>query len=394
FDEPRRALQSFGWSEDKLVGYDDRRAPGLWCLDERAALHVGRSTPRVGTGSQDRASGVHEAFVRSNLWIEPGRWRVRRRIAPTSSAFNGEIVVGYERRDRQARMRFSGGDYAFAIGDKEEPAELASVDWGISGLYERDGGLDGSTRGGNFGFGRTVAAFVVELAIDEGALHLFVENEYLATYHTPDGMPIEGYLGFASGLGSYKASEISLQRLDRSATFAPLERVPPAIYLDRARAAAFRDSLNRRFVGMPLSAKSTLCAWVPLPEPNDEGNLDAERALKKILERALELEHIATRQSLQQPRVLAVPRSLGAEPLARVRTELDLRLDPEFRPRLTLLEYGPAELSAARGAADDEHQSTLLFIDSAGVLRAAESLHSGKKIDGGLGRWVEVFRNR
>ncbi|MBM3988330.1 MAG: hypothetical protein FJ294_10305 [Planctomycetes bacterium] len=394
FDEPRRALQSFGWSEDKLVGYDDRRAPGLWCLDERAALHVGRSTPRVGTGSQDRASGVHEAFVRSNLWIEPGRWRVRMRIAPTSSAFNGEVVVGYERRDRQARMRFSGGDYAFAIGDKEEPAELASVDWGISGLYERDGGLDGSTRGGNFGFGRTVAAFAVELAIDEGALHLFVENEYLATYHTPDGMPIEGYLGFASALGSYKASEISLQRLDRSATFAPLERVPPAIHLDLPRAVAFRDSLNRRFVGMPLSAKGTLCAWVPLPEPGDDGGIDAERALKKILERAVELERIATRQSIQTPLVLAIPRSLGVPLVARVRGELDARLDPEFRPRLTLLEYGPPELSAARGSAGDEHQSSLLFIDSAGVLRAAESLHPGKKIDGSLGRWVEVFRNR
>ncbi len=394
FDEPRRALAPFGWIEDKLVGYDDRRSPGLWCVDDRAALHVGRSTPRVGTGSQDRASGVHEAFVRSNLWIEPGRWRVRMRVAPTSSAFNGEVVVGYERRDRQARMRFSGGDYAFAIGDKEEPAELASVDWGLSGLYERDGGLDGANRGGNFGFGRTVAAFVVELAIDGGALHLFLENEYLATYHTPDGMPIEGYLGFASGLGSYKASEVSVQRLDRSATFAPLERVPPPIFLDRARAASFRDSLNRRFLGLPLSAKGTLCAWLPLPEPSEDGALDVERLVKKIVERAVELERIATRQSIQIPLVLALPRSLGETALARARAEVDARLEPEFRPRLALLEYGPAELAAARGTAGDEHQSWLLFIDSAGVLRAAESLHSGKKIDGNLARWVEVFRNR
>ena len=185
-----------------------------------------------------------------------------------------------------------------------------------------------------------------------------------------------------------------MQRLDRSATFAPLERVPPAIYLDRPRAASFRDSLNRRVVGMPLSAKGTLCAWIPLPEANDDGSIDAERAVKKIQERAVELERIVTRQSIQTPLVLAVPRSLGTAALARVRAELDARLDPEFRPRLTLLEYGPAELAAARGSAGDEHQSTLLFIDSAGVLRAAESLHSGKKIEGSLGRWVEVFRNR
>ncbi len=92
--------------------------------------------------------------------------------------------------------------------------------------------------------------------------------------------------------------------------------------------------------------------------------------------------------------MLALPRSLGETALARARAEVDARLDPEFRPRLALHEYGPADLAAARGTAGDEGQSWLLVIDSAGVLRAAESLHSGKKIDGNLARWVEVFRNR
>ena len=394
FDEPRRSLAAHGWIEDKLVGFDDRRTPGLWCTDDRGALYVGRSTPRIGTGSQDRASGVHEAFVRSNLWIEPGRWRVRLRIAPTSAAFNGSVVVGYERRDRNARLHFGGGDYAFAIGDKEEPAELASVDWSLSGLYERDGGLDGSTRGGGFEFGRTVAAFEVELAIDGGALHLFLEGEYLATYHTPDGMPLEGYVGFASGLGSYKVTSVSVQRLDRSASIAPLERVPPPVLIDRPRVATFRDSANRKLVGIPLSAKGTLCAWMPLPEAGDAPAGAPDRVRKKIVDRASDLERIVTRQSIQIPVVLALPRALGPDLRAAVVAELDAKLDPQFRARLTLVDYGPADLEEARGSAGDEHQAWLLFIDSAGVLRVTSSLYAGLRADGALGRWVEVFRNR
>lgn len=395
FDEPRRGLAPTGWLEDKLSGYDDHRVAGLWCLDERGAVHVGRSTPRIGTGSQDRASHVRDAFVRHDLWLEPGRFRVRLRIAPTSAAFNGSIVVGYERRDRNARLGFGGGDYAFAIGDKEEPAEFQSVGWNLNGLYERDGGLEGATRGGSHTFGRTVSAFEVELAVDGGALHAFVENEYVGTYHTPDGMPLEGYLGLASSVGSYKVTSVSVQRLDRSATFAPLERVPPPILVAHPRVESFRNSLNRRVVGLPLSPKGTLCAWLPLPESDESGAIDAARARKRIVERATELERLVLRQGLSCSAVLALPAALTQDLLDGAKADLATALDPQFLARLVILLHGPKDAAAPRSAgAEDTHQSWLLFVDSAGVLRVADSLHAGKRLDGALARWVEVFRNR
>jgi hypothetical protein len=36
----------------------------------------------------------------------------------------------------------------------------------------------------------------------------------------------------------------------------------------------------------------------------------------------------------------------------------------------------------------------LVFVDSAGVLRAVETLHAGQSIDGAFARWIEVFANR
>lgn len=399
FDEPRRGLGAAGWIEDKLAGFDQHRVAGLWCVDERGNLHVGRSTPRVGTGESDRASHVRDAFARSKLWIEPGRWRVRLRVAPTTAFFSAAIVVGYERRDRQARLHLSGGDYAFAIGDKEEPAELDNVGWSLAGLYERDGALPGATRGGTKAFGRTLAAFDVELAVDGGALHAFLDGEYLGTYHTPDGMPLEGFLGFASNTGSYKVSGACLQRLDRSAAYAPLTGVPPPILVDRPRVVAFREAENRKVAGLPLHARGTLCAWLALPELDAQGALDEERARRRLVERVLDFERLAARHRWGTPLVVALPAALGPELCARIEADAasasQAEFEPETRPRWTRILHGPESRAAAQ-AVDlaDARQSLLLFVDSAGVLRAVESLHGGRSIDPSLARWIQVFANR
>ena len=399
FDEPRRSLVPSGFLEDGLTDYERHRARGAWCVDERLQLHIGRSTPRSGTGTTDRTIHTRDAFARSTVWLDPGRYRLRARIAPTTSFVSGAIVAGYERRDRNARFHFSAGDYSYAIGDKDEPAELTTVSWSLRGLYEREGGLPGAQRGGEHAFGRTVSAFEVELVIDGGALHAFVDGAYMGAIHTPDGEPIEGYVGFASSIGAYKVSALSVQRLDRSAAFADLAGVPGPIALDRPRTAAFREALGRRLLGIPRDRRGTLVAWSPMPELDDQGAFDVERAVERILERAMLFERLVTRQAIASPVCLAVPAALGDETLARVKRELDAKLLEEFGKRLVLVRHGATTLEAERaarerGLASDSHQAHLLFVDSAGVLRAAEGLHAGKAIEGALERWIDVFRNR
>src|SRR5262249_18853473 len=72
FDEPRASLMKSGWVEDRLTDYERHRVAGLWCVDEHGNLHVGRSKPRVGTGTSDREAYQHDAFARSTVWLVPG----------------------------------------------------------------------------------------------------------------------------------------------------------------------------------------------------------------------------------------------------------------------------------------------------------------------------------
>lgn len=244
-----------------------------------------------------------------------------------------------------------------------------------------------------------MAGFEVELVVDGGALHVFIGDELVGTYHTPDGEPLEGYLGFAASAGSYKISRLGVQRLDRSAHFTDLPRVPAPLHVDSVRRVTFPDALHRTVIGLPRSAKGTLCAWLPMPELNAEGELDAERALARILERAYELERIVTRRALELEVCLALPAALGEDVFARAKAELDAKLLSEFGPRLRIVRHGAPTLAAHRaaladGMASDSHQAWLLFLDSAGVLRVAESLHTGNRLEGTLERWVDVFRNR
>ncbi len=397
FDEPRRALMPQGWSEERLTDYERHHVDGLWCIDERNRLHVGRSAPRVGTGTTDRNANQHDEFVRSNLWLEPGRYRLRAHITPTTSYVDGAIVLGWRRRDRNVRFQFSAGDYSYSIGDKDEPAALEQVGWRLHGLFDRDYALEGATRGGAHGFGRTVSSFDVELAVDGAALHAFIDGAYLGTYHTPDGAPIEGYVGFAVSMGDIRVSAASVQRLDRSACFAPLERVPAPLLMSEPRTADFRELIGRSVVGVPLHERGALCLWLPLPDLDEMGMFSVEKALERGVERLQDLEFMVTRQALATPLCVALPACYGTA-FEKIRAAL-LAAVPELAPKLTVLAYGPSEAKLAVAAKErvelgDAHQTWLLFVDSAGVLRAAESMHSGKKLQGSFLRWLDVFRNR
>ena len=106
---------------------------------------------------------------------------------------------------------------------------------------------------------------------------------------------------------------------------------------------------------------------------------------------------MVTRQALATPLCVALPACYGTA-FEKIRAAL-LAAVPELAPKLTVLAYGPSEAKLAVAAKErvelgDAHQAWLLFVDSAGVLRAAESMHSGKKLQGSFLRWLDVFRNR
>ncbi len=397
FDPPARNPMLEGWVEDRHVDYERHRVEGLWFVDEREHLHLGRNKPRTASGVADRAAHLHHVFVRSRSPLEAGRYSIRARITPTTSYVSGALVLGHTRRDRNLLVNFSGGDYQYAIGDKEEAAELSSIAWRLDGRFERDGGLAGAARAGEYGFAQPSSTFTLELVVEGGQAHLSIDGDPVGVYHTPTGLELAGYFGFAVSMGDYRVSELSVRRLDRSAALGALGDDPYSGWdLELPRRASFERLLNRSVRGVPRSERGALvlCLADAQGEPAED--------CKRWLERSADFEAFRERYGLAIPAyvVAAGADSESLAALSAAAASLDVARAGGTSELLVRFPRAPAErarfdeLAAADQLASDRNASWLLFIDSAGCLRVATSFHKSKRLDGALERWVEVFRNR
>ncbi len=397
FDPPARNPMLAGWVEDRHVDYERHRVEGLWFVDEREHLHLGRNKPRTASGVADRAAHLHHVFVRGRSPLEAGRYAIRARITPTTSYVSGALVLGHTRRDRNLLVNFSGGDYEYAIGDKEEAAELASIAWNLNGRFERDGGLAGSLRAGEYGFAQPSSSFTLEVVVDGAQAHLSIDGDPVGVYHTPTGLELAGYFGFAVSMGDYRVSELSVRRLDRSAALGARAADPFAGWeLAQPRRASFERLLNRSVRGAPRHERGALllCLADPQGEPEEDR--------KRWLERSAEFEAFRDRYGLEIP-AYVVAAGADASALEALRAALAPADASRAAPAAQVLVRFPAdsveharaaELAAADQLASDRNATWLLFVDSAGCLRVASSFHKSKRLDGALERWVEVFRNR
>ncbi|MDE0892641.1 MAG: hypothetical protein OSB14_10710, partial [Planctomycetota bacterium] len=216
FSEPEWLAGSVDWAEGDLVGYEERRVPGLWYYEERHGdLHIGREKPRDGTGELDRSAHRRDAFCYADTWMQEGRYRLRADVNITTAYVNGAIILGHERFDRKVSFGFSAGDYNYAIGKKDDFDGIKNIGWSLGGRFERAGHL-GIRAGGAHSFERPTTSFEVELLVDGSLVLCFIEGEYKGSYRSPDGSAIEGFVGFATSRGAVRISGASLQRLDRA----------------------------------------------------------------------------------------------------------------------------------------------------------------------------------
>lgn len=124
--------------------------------------------------------------------------------------------------------------------------------------------------------------------------------------------------------------------------------------------------------------KGTLCAWLPLPESDESGAIDAARARKRM-DGARGRPTASCCAGLSCSAVLALPAALS-----RTSSMGPRRISP-LRSILGSPRGSPSSFAAgfARSAlgwrGDTGRGSWLLFVDSAGVLRVADSLHAGKR---------------
>lgn len=389
FDPPPRPLARHGWVESELAGFDDDGLTGLWYADEAGGLHVGRRAPRKGTGKVDR-SGGGLAFVRADEHLLPGTYRVVARVHLTTSYVQARVVFGYRRRDQSLCLSFSAGDAMYAIGETEEEPTFEYLDWDLSGMWERDGPLKGSTPGGKVNFGRERTAFEVELLVDGASVVASVDGKTLGTYHTADGRPIEGYVGFATSWGTIRVLDASVQRLDRSRLAGRRVREPAGLDLAGGRWTEFDDLVNRPVhFGVPPASNGTLLLWIPVPWRAPQNAVDTSGVVTSAREAAKRLKRALDRDGSTQRVVVAVPAVLGEEALA----ELEAGLAALF-PRPPTVIHHPFDGTAPPGWRDspDLNKRWLIFVDAVGVARVAKPL-GGSGFGADLQHWLTVFRD-
>ena len=437
FSEPEWLAGSTAWAEGDLVGYEERRAEGLWYYDETYGdLHVGRSEPRKGTGDLDRSARRRDAFCYADRWMIEGRYRLKADINITTSFIDGAIILGHERFDRKVSFGFSAGDYNYSIGKKEEFDGIEQISWSLGGRFERAGPLAIRSSGGHR-FDRPTNSFEVELLVDGPLVLCFIDGEFKGSYRTPDGSAIEGYVGFAMSRGAVRVAGATLQRLDRASSAGLLGRLPQALDLAQAEVPDFGDLSGIPVEGLPRSQNGVFAVWLPMPERDEEESAeDAWKRLRRRTERYVtKANEVLSQLEARVPLHLLLPTQAGVELQSKMRElamsllkedaetqafvvldELILReedalgrtlteeeegaLEAEHLSRLTELCTRPLEVHLHAGPGEagwtpedptGTDRASFLFIDPSGVVRAQQVPTSVP--NAGLAKWLRVFRS-
>jgi hypothetical protein len=391
-DVASRPLAPNGWGESGLTDYEERRAKGRWYVDEERHLHVGREKPRTATGTVDRGSAQVDCFALAPEWILPGTWRLDCRIRFTTSFVNAAVIFGWAEREQNLRFGFSAGDFLYATGVSDKEPEFTGMGWWLGGLRDRDGGLAGSTPGGGFDFGGHSASFELTLLVDGSLVQAFVNGNLVGSYQTVDGAAIEGRIGFATGMGAIEVDEPRVTRLERS-RLAPSAAFKPTWFdLASARSVPPWDARKRVFVGLPRLPQGTLVLWLAPWSATSTDPAEAEKTRVAAVQRMQwdlrELASFVERATPTQRLLVAAPEAIGdagrkflaehAKKLLGDKVELVLHEHP-FVP-------DGVNTPAAR--------RWLMFVDSAGVVRALSELPTGVlAYEGEIKQWMRVFRD-
>jgi hypothetical protein len=388
FDPQARPLAMAGWGESGLTDYEERRVKGLWYLDDDGILHVGRQKPRDATGTIDRGAAQVHAFALAPDWILPGTWRLDTQVKFTTSFIAGAVIFGYSEREENFRFAFNAGDFMYAIGVSNKEPEFKDMGWGVTGLRDRDGALPGSTSGGGFPFGGPATGFDLTIEVD-GALALFsINGKRVGSYHTVDGAPIEGQIGFATSMGAIDVRHARVTRLDRS-RLAPKKGYPPTgLDLASAHTLAPWDALNHDVSGLARAPQGTLLLWLSPPEVPYPSKKESDAAVSRFNWDVRELAGLVEKTSATQRLVIAAPQGIGEEGRAKL---------AEYAKKL-LGDGATVMLHAVPDVAEKYNpplsHRQLLFVDSAGIERALSYFPTAElvKLDGTFMPWIRVFR--
>ena len=402
FEPLARDAGWLGWEEDEFTGFEEHRVADLWYVDKDGGLHVGRHKPRDDTGQLDRRAGLRHAFTRSRDWIPPGRTRVTTRVHFTTTFVDGCIAVGWTRRDRNVRLQFSAGDYMYSIGQSESAAELDSVGASLHAVRDGESGWTGQTVNNRVEFDKPSTSFEVELLIDGALVMAFINGQLLGTYHSADGQPIEGYVGFGASFGAYRAERPTIETLDRQRVLGAADPRTIGLTLGRGGAVLRDLVLNRPVSGLPLTPRGTVVAWCPGPTEEDldligdeetEVKFELRRRMFIAMRTAQSATELLWKGGYETEFVLCIPKFLADDAAERASLERELATN-EISCRVVVHDK-VRDLQEHGDKPTQSELPVLLFVDPVGVLRSIMSFMPGTShLPSDLEYWLSIHRGR
>ena len=401
---PTLASELGGWTDEELTGLDEGRPDGLYGFEDDGTILLGRRARRKDSGKFDRRGGGR-SFIRSERWMLAGSYSIATRVTFTTGSNQFLAVLGWTSRERNIRFRLTASDWEYATGRKEGEADFKSVGWGFDGLRTRDGGLPGSRRSGSISLSGTQTSVLLELLVEGSAVSAWIDGQYAGTYHTIDGAPIEGYVGFGTSSGSVELSPPITRRTDGEPARASGETSDlAALDLERGTGPSFEKISNQRILfgdDRQPSSNGALLLWIPAHSKaegirqrrsgrsGDVATLErVERTVESLLERMLSRDVV-------QPLIVLLPERLAEAAEER-----------EFAERLfaaTGTDQAAPEVRFHRVTVEDPKESAggidqgrrwVMFLDDSDIIREAQPWIGAVALDNPIiDHWLTVFRD-
>lgn len=370
--DPPVSLAIHGGAEERLIGYDDYRSPGLWAISPGGDVILGRKEFAAQTGLQHEAWLV-ETFMHGRDYIS-GQYTISARVRFLTSDAQGAMIIGYQRHDRCFSVGFKFQDTS-DIANHDDQKGGGDSTWleRIGDMRDREPALMNGKIDARVSVTKGNPSFLLEVDVDGAAAHIFANGKYITTHTAASGVPIEGFVGFAS-LNGVILLEHPTYQFHRPAVASGrcgCKVWPDGIDLESKRTSDWEHLVGQRATGFEIGARGTAILWNPnlkgvntiAEDPSIDLPIDAAKHFMKLrAEAALD----------ELPLIVALPETLTNEEEARARE----KLQPLLLPRDKIIVHkGHAGYDAWRAARLDPaafYDPFLLFIDSNGYIRAQQ----------------------
>ncbi len=390
FHRPARLLTADAWHEDGLTGHEDRRVEGLWLTTPQGDVHVGRNVLRGGTDTMDRNAAWRDAFLLSDRWMEPGRYRVKMQVEQTTAMFTGGIVLGYTRRDRQVRFEISGGDVDFATGRTAQRESGGGVSWSLDGMYARGGGMNSA-----FAFDSGGTTFALEFLVDGPTVIVIAQGREIGRFTTLDARPIQGHIGFYTSYGALRIVTPTVERLDREIPAGRGGAEGGGLDPWRPGQSSLRELVGRPVNGVPLAPAGTAILWFPEEKAERIAEVGQDGWRTRIDEQARRFLREWQVELPAQGVTIVLPDAFDRAEADDLRAALEA--EEELMPKggLRWSWHGPKpEMAESRMTVGGWTRPLLAFADPAGVLRAARRMSTtGTAIPDVIFDLLEVYQD-